>query len=321
MSKGDRSVTLDVVKNSLSGWTPKLTRRLNKLAMLMQALLQGQWMGHLKNYRQAQARPHQAFRRLAHLVGHQLSTWTVLHQLTTCESDRESYEQRCGAQKRKCGAVYLREKRSNADTWTKKHCWTDAPTESQRTAHEITHPPPACCETCILGSGIEAPHFRLTRLERAERPIIAMVFPVRQARADGRRADDDLGTFSGDCRLEHWSRASDSIRDERSHRLPKGLLPHPPCAKSDPAWCNGAVTAREVGGEKGQPPPKTGWCFVEANLSPDFYQLDVTERMLSLGSFAARHWSSIARRACLVVRMPHATARCKLSLRCLPKPW
>ena len=38
----------------------------------------------------------------------------------------------------------------------------DVPTESERTAHEITHLPPApWCETCILGRGIEAPHVRL----------------------------------------------------------------------------------------------------------------------------------------------------------------
>ena len=53
MSKGDRSVTLDVVKHSLSGWT-----RLKELAMLMQDLLQQLRMGYLKNYGQAQARRH-----------------------------------------------------------------------------------------------------------------------------------------------------------------------------------------------------------------------------------------------------------------------
>ena len=75
--------------------------------------------------RQAEARPHQAARELTLLVGHQLGTWTVLHQLRTCESDCESYEHQCGAQKHKCGAVYLSQKRWNVDTWTKKHCWTD----------------------------------------------------------------------------------------------------------------------------------------------------------------------------------------------------
>ena len=77
MSKWDRSVTLGVVKNSLSGWTRKLTRRLKELAMLMQELLHQWWRSYMKNYRQAQARPHQASRELAHLVRHQLNTWTV----------------------------------------------------------------------------------------------------------------------------------------------------------------------------------------------------------------------------------------------------
>ena len=75
--------------------------------MLMQDLLDQCWMGYLKNHRQAQARPHQALRQLAHFVGHQLSTWTVLHQLTTCKSDCESYEHQRGTQKHTCGAVSL----------------------------------------------------------------------------------------------------------------------------------------------------------------------------------------------------------------------
>ena len=94
-------------------------------------------------------------------------------------------------------------------TWTQNHCWTDddvtwkvqlkgpdAPTESERTAHEITHLPPASwCETCKFGRGIEAVHVRFTPLERDERPIIAVDFAVRKARADDGGADDDLETF------------------------------------------------------------------------------------------------------------------------------
>ena len=156
MSKSDRTVTLDVVKISLSERTPKLTRRLNELAMLVQGSLHQQWMGYLKNYRQAQARPHQALRQLVHLVGHQLSTWTFFHQLTTCESDFES-DEHCGAQKHKCGTVNLREKRLNADldeeaiaTVPKTLKGPAAPTESERIAHEITHlPPEPCRETCV----------------------------------------------------------------------------------------------------------------------------------------------------------------------------
>ena len=61
----------------------------------------------------------------------------------------------------------------------------DAPTESERIAHEVTHLPPApWWETCILGRGINAPHVRPTPLERDERPIIAMDFAVRNARAE-----------------------------------------------------------------------------------------------------------------------------------------
>ena len=67
-------------EKSLSGWTPKLTQRLKEFAMLTQDLLHQWWMGYLS--RQAQARPRLALRQL---VGHQLSTWTVLHQLMICE--------------------------------------------------------------------------------------------------------------------------------------------------------------------------------------------------------------------------------------------
>ena len=48
----------------------------------------------------------------------------------------------------------------------------DASAESERTAHQITHLPPAAwCETCISGRGIEAPHVRLIPLECCDRPI------------------------------------------------------------------------------------------------------------------------------------------------------
>ena len=63
----------------------------------------------------------------------------------------------------------------------------DAPTEnpSGSPAREITHLPPApWCETCVLGRGIETPHVRLTPSERDERPIIAVDFAVRKARAE-----------------------------------------------------------------------------------------------------------------------------------------
>ena len=49
----------------------------------------------------------------------------------------------------------------------------DAPIESDRTAHEITHlPPTPWCETCALVHGIESPHVRLTPLEHDESPSL-----------------------------------------------------------------------------------------------------------------------------------------------------
>ena len=45
----------------------------------------------------------------------------------------------------------------------------DAPRESERIAHSITHLPPApWCETCVLGRGIETPDARLTPPELDE---------------------------------------------------------------------------------------------------------------------------------------------------------
>ena len=96
-----------------------------------------------------------------------------------------------------------------------------APTESERTAYEMTHLPPAAwCETCISARGIESPHVRLSPLERDEKLVIAMDFAARKARADDGEAEDDLGDITGNRRFEHWMQASDSVRDIRSHRLP-----------------------------------------------------------------------------------------------------
>ena len=71
----------------------------------------------------------------------------------------------------------------------------DATTESERTAREIIHLPPALwCATCVLGRDIETPHV-----------IIAMAFAVRKARAEDGGVDDDLETYlaivdsSADC--------------------------------------------------------------------------------------------------------------------------
>ena len=69
----------------------------------------------------------------------------------------------------------------------------DAPTESERTAHEIT--PTSWCETCLVGRGIETPHGRLTPSERDEKPFITMNFAVIKARAEDGGVDDDLGTL------------------------------------------------------------------------------------------------------------------------------
>ena len=116
-------------------------------------------MSYLKNYRQAQARPHPALRQLAYLVGHRL-----IHHLTTCESDCESHEHQCGAQKHECRRLdekasldRRRDLESAIDpTVPKTLKRPDAPTESDPADHEITHFSPApWCETCVLRLGIE----------------------------------------------------------------------------------------------------------------------------------------------------------------------
>ena len=90
----------------------------------------------------------------------------------------------------------------NVDTWKmqltqpvpKTLKGPDAPTESERTAHYITHPPKPWCETRTSGRGNEAPHVR-PPLERDERPSVAVDFAARMVRADHRETDDHLGTF------------------------------------------------------------------------------------------------------------------------------
>ena len=127
MSEGDRTVTLDAVKDKFSVWvdanaftTAEGGRNADSrlVAPVVDGLLE-----ELPS-RKGPTRPQQASSQLARLEGHQLSTWTVLHQLRTCDSDCESDEHHCGAQKHKCGAVCLREKKLNVDTW-KRRCWTD----------------------------------------------------------------------------------------------------------------------------------------------------------------------------------------------------
>ena len=88
MSKGDRSVTLDVVKNSL--WLDATAYTTAEGARNADARLVAPVV--VKNCCHAQARPHHASRQLVHLVGPQLGTWTVLHQLRTCENGCASYE-------------------------------------------------------------------------------------------------------------------------------------------------------------------------------------------------------------------------------------
>ena len=93
----------------------------------------------------------------------------------------------------------------------------DAPTESERVAHEITHLPP-------LGRDIEAPHVRLTPLERDERPIIAMGLAVRKARADDGKADDDLGPFLAIVDSSTGCMRAIASETKRSPRLPCKLI-------------------------------------------------------------------------------------------------
>ena len=96
----------------------------------------------------------------------------------------------------------------------------DAPTESERIAHEVTHLPPApWSEIFVFGRGIEASHVRLTPSERDERPIIAMDFAVRNARAEDGGVDDDLGTFVAIVHSSTGSMRAISAESNRSNRL------------------------------------------------------------------------------------------------------
>ena len=141
--------------------------------------------------------------------------------MRTCEYDCESHEDQCGARKHRCGVTYWRQvierrhleeealldrRRRDLDgaigpTVPKTLKGPDAPTESERTAYEIPHLPPApWCRSCTLGRGIETPTCSL--------------------RWNVKRGSSSLWTISRNRRLEHWMRVSDSVRDRRSHRLP-----------------------------------------------------------------------------------------------------
>ena len=181
----------------------------------MQDSLHHWWMGDLTNHRRVQARRRQVLRQLAHLVGRQPSTGTVLHQLRTCENGCESYEHQCGVQQHN-GASSAGERSDRASTLGRPSVagqttrdlenaidptvprtskGPDARAESERTALEITHRPPApWCETCRLGRGMETPHVRHTLSESDGRPIIAMDFALRKAQAEDGRVNDNLGT-------------------------------------------------------------------------------------------------------------------------------
>ena len=91
----------------------------------------------------------------------------------------------------------------------------DAPTDSERTAYEITH---------LQHSGarpahwdVTANHFTSDSVGTSPAPIIAMDIAMRRARADDAEVDDDLRTFL--AIVEHSMNASDSVRDKKSHRL------------------------------------------------------------------------------------------------------
>ena len=70
----------------------------------------------------------------------------------------------------------------NADTWTKRHCWTDDDVTWRAQSHQH------CGVKLATGTW-----HRSTPLGRDETPTIALDFAVRKAPADG-GADNDLGT-------------------------------------------------------------------------------------------------------------------------------
>ena len=186
----------------------------------MKDLLRLRWTGYPKNHRRVQARSHEDFqtarapressaeyldssspvedmrKRLREL---RAPVWGTKTQIWRRLLEREAIE------RRHLEDQTLLDRRRDLEnaidpTVPRTLKGPDAPTESERTAHEITHLPPASwCETCVLGRGIETPHVRhttpVTTSERDERPIIAIDFALSKARAEDGGVDDDLGTF------------------------------------------------------------------------------------------------------------------------------
>ena len=114
MSRGNRSMTLDVVKNSL--WVIAEAYTTAEGALNADASFVAPVVDGLPEEPAPSSGPiTRSFQTARAPVSHQLSTWTVLHQLGTCENGCESYEHQCGVQKHKCGVVCWRDKRLSLD--------------------------------------------------------------------------------------------------------------------------------------------------------------------------------------------------------------
>ena len=139
-----------------------------------------------------------------------MSAWTVLHQLKTCENGCESYEHQCevmwrrllereAIERRHLEDQMLLDRRRDLEnaidpTVPRTLKGPDARTESERTAHEITHlPTTPWCETCVLKRVIETPHGRHTTSDSLRQNV---------------------------TRGQHRLRACNIGRNTRSHRLP-----------------------------------------------------------------------------------------------------
>ena len=205
MSKGDRSVTLDVVKNSL--WVEAKAYTTMEEARNSDASLVAPVVHGLPEELSSSSGPTTL---QAPARGTEAQMWRRGHEREAIERRHLDEEALLDRRRR------VLESAINP-TVPKTLKGPDAPTESERTAREIAHLQHRDVKTRTLGRGIEAPHVRLTPLED-ERPTIAMDFAVREAQADDGKADN-LGTF-----LAVVDSSTGCMRaiasDKRSHRLP-----------------------------------------------------------------------------------------------------
>ena len=119
MSRGNCSLTLDIVKNTL--WVDAKTYTTAEGALNADARFVAPVVDGSPEEPSSSSGPiTRRFQTARAPRGSSAEYLDSFHQLRTCENGCESYEHQCGVQENQ-----WREKRLSVDTWKIKRCWTD----------------------------------------------------------------------------------------------------------------------------------------------------------------------------------------------------